>query len=134
MKANIPDRNALSIRVSPEQHDQIQRAAAAQNKTISDYCRELLAPWAASDLDEKPAPGPEFKVRIESPVVQAAKARGMTQTDYHRLAAEFLARVDLGYPAVDLTPPARTTIQPPPRESGMRLASGAGRYSTRGNH
>ncbi len=75
----------------------IQRAADKAGKTLSDYCRDVLIPWAYSDLGEKrPTLPPLERGRYGSMVEQAAKALGMTREQFERQAAEERAAQALG--------------------------------------
>lgn len=112
----------ISFRVSPEQQDQIERAAQKAGKSVSDYAREVLGPWAASDLGERPAL--QAVRRAPSPVAVAAAARGMTRDQYRQFAAEALAQADLRGARATVLPPA-----PPKRPSGMYSITDSGARS-----
>lgn len=87
----------------------VQRAAERAGKTLSDYCRDVLIPWAYSDLGEKRPNLPTLeRGRYSSMVEQAAKARGMTRDQFEREAAEMLA--------------AETLKLAGPGDSGARVA------------
>ncbi len=75
----------------------IQRAAERAGKSLSDYCRDVLIPWAYSDLGEKrPNLPPLERGRYASMIDQAAKAAGMTREQFERRAAEEAAAKALG--------------------------------------
>jgi uncharacterized protein (DUF1778 family) len=133
------NKNNASVYFSEEQHDQVTRAAARAGKPISEYIRDLVAPWAASDLHEEPAPSPSARPQTtESAIAQAARLHGMKITDYRKLAAELQAREDLGLPRVITERPAapraaRTTIVPPARpRRPPRRAAASGQYRRAG--
>ncbi len=111
----------ISFRVSEDQQDQIARAAMAAGKSVSDYARDILVPWAASDLGERPSQLPPK--REPSPVARAAAARGMTRDQYRQFAAEALALADLRPQAASSE---RATMLPPARRAGAYSASGSG--------
>lgn len=109
----------ISFRVSEEQQDQIVRAAAAARQSVSDYCREILVPFAASDLKEPVAEAPAPK-RAPSPVSIAAAARGMTRDQYRQFAAEALAQADLR-PGSGMRPAVRPVKRPSTRPGSYSL-------------
>lgn len=75
--------------------DAIERAAKKAGKSISDYARDILAPFAYSDLGERMPNLPQImKGRYSSIVAQAAKASGeSTQAFMQRAAREVAARM-----------------------------------------
>ena len=117
----------VSFRVTAEQQDQIVRAAEASGKTLSDYCRDILSPWAASDLGERPASAPERVRRPQSPVTLAAQKRGMSRDEFRQLAAELLAQADL-QPSRRTMLPAPHIEEPVQRPSEIRQATRVGAY------
>jgi uncharacterized protein (DUF1778 family) len=101
---------------SEAQLDQVTRAANAAGKSVSQYIRDIVGEWAASDLKERPAAPPTARPPApESAVVRAARLRGMSVTDYRRYGAEMQAREELGLPKLDpyVRAPGRMTIVPP---------------------
>jgi uncharacterized protein (DUF1778 family) len=123
----------VTVRCYEVDSDAIQRAADRAGKTLSDYCRDVLIPWAYSDLGEKrPNLPPLERGRYSSLVDQAAKAAGMTREQLERRAAEQMAAEALGVagplqssgsglrPAVRLAPPPR----PVRKDSAQRRTIG----------
>lgn len=67
----------------------IERAAHKAKKSLSDYCRDVVIPWAYSDLGERrPHLPPLEQGRHASIVAKAAKAVGLTVEQFERRAAE----------------------------------------------
>lgn len=84
--------------------DLVDRAAAKHGKTLSDYCRDVVIPWAASDLGEKVTTMPVLaRGRHASMVNEAAKKRGLTREEFERLAVEQMAAKELGLPGPEDT-------------------------------
>jgi uncharacterized protein (DUF1778 family) len=88
--------------------DAIERAAAKAGKTISDYARDILAPFAYSDLGERMPNLPAIqRGRYSSMINQAAKASGVTKEEFMQRAAQEVAARMLAEsgerPAVHLT-------------------------------
>jgi uncharacterized protein (DUF1778 family) len=124
----------VTVRCYEVDSDAIQRAADRSGKTLSDYCRDVLIPWAYSDLGEKrPNLPPLERGRYSSMIDQAAKAAGMSREQFERRAAEQMAAAEaLGVagplqsagsglrPAVRLAPPAR----PARKDSAQRRTIG----------
>lgn len=72
--------------------DAIERAAAKGGKSISDYARDILAPFAYSDLGERMPPLPPIqRGRYSSMISQAAKATGQTREEFMQRAAQEVA-------------------------------------------
>lgn len=103
---SYPTKN-VTIRCYEIDADAIQRAADRAQKTLSDYCRDVLIPWAYSDLGERrPQLPPLERGRYASMLEQAAKAAGVDAQTFAREAIEAAAAERLGL-AAPHTPPRR---------------------------
>lgn len=105
-----------SVYFSEAQLDQVTRAAIRANKTISEYIRDIMGPWAASDLKEKPAAPPTARPPApRTAIAQAAELHGMKIAEYKAYGAEMQARRELGLPELEPLPvaPRRSTMLPP---------------------
>lgn len=120
----------VSVRVTVAQAEQIERAAAACNppKTISEYARDVLCPWAASDLGERPAPGIQATRRPRSAISEAAKLHGMTHSQYRQWVAEKAAASELAALKRQAQPHRGRTAMVPPAMPGTAQS---GTYRTR---
>ena len=109
----------VTVRFSAEQNDQIERAAAAARKTVSDYLRDIVGPWVASDLGEpEPVKVEPPKVRPLSLITQAARLEGVSREAFRQHAAEMVAEQIVqrlkSEPPPAMTPPAPTRKSTPP--------------------
>lgn len=96
----------------------VERAAERAGKSLSDYCRDIMIPWAASDLGETLPPMPRLeRGRHASMIAKAAKAVGLTPEQFERRAAEQAAAAALGM------------LGPDEAESGERRAQRPGLYT-----
>lgn len=122
----------LTTRVYELHADLVRRAAAKAEKTVSDYVRDIVVQWAASDLGERLPPLPDLKRgRYRELVEGAAKRAGMTVTAFERHAAETLAAQAMGVPSPDdARAPGRPPTIPPP--SGERPRVDLGGYAVTG--
>ncbi len=69
--------------------DIIGRAAEKVGKSLSDYCRDIVIPWAASDLGERLPHLPKLEQgRHQNLIAKAAKLVGLTPEQFERKAAE----------------------------------------------
>ena len=92
--------------------DVVVRAAAKAGKTLSDYCRDIVLPWAASDLGERLPPMPPLeRNRYQTMLHEAAKRAGLTPEQFERRASEHAAALALGIPTPE---ESRTPSSPPP--------------------
>jgi uncharacterized protein (DUF1778 family) len=114
---SYPTKN-VTVRCYEVDADAIQRAADRAGKTLSDYCRDVLIPWAYSDLGEKrPMLPPLERGRYTSMLEQAAKAQGVDAATFAREAVELVAAQTLGLAAPKATPPP---AMPARRDSSVR--------------
>jgi len=97
----------------------VDRAAEKAGKTVSEYCRDLVIPHAASDLGVPVPKLPDMKRgRDNELVTRAAKLTGLTPEEFMRQASARMAAAALGYEsevAAELAhehEPKPTTLQP----------------------
>jgi uncharacterized protein (DUF1778 family) len=96
---SYPTKN-VTVRCYEIDADAIQRAADRASKTLSDYCRDILIPWAYSDLGERrPQLPPLERGRYSSMLEKAAKAAGVDAATFARDAVETAAAQALGLAA-----------------------------------
>ncbi len=114
----------ISLRLYAVHRDLIDRAAALEpDRTLSDYCRDILVTQAALDLNEEIPQVPEIRRgRGGSLVSQAAAKLGISREDFEAQAALAYAAQTLGADAIENRHPSSA---PPKRPSGM--------YSMRGD-
>lgn len=114
----------------------IDRAAAKAGKSLSDYCRDIIIPWAYSDLGERRPPLPPLEAGRYANMIDAAAAQaGMTREAFERHAAEQVAAAALGVagpsesgerPATPMPPrPLRPERAPTRRLDGRYASAGA---------
>jgi len=115
----------ISLRLYAVHRDLIDRAAALDpDRTLSDYCRDVLVMQAALDLNEEIPAVPEIKRgRGGSLINQAAAKLGMSREEFESRAALAFAAQTLGADAIDNRP----ATTPPP--SGRKPS---GTYAVRG--
>lgn len=100
----------------------VDRAAARAGKSLSDYCRDLVIPWAASDVGERLPPMPKLeRGRYSTMLAKAAKAVGLTPEQFEKKAAEQAAAHALGLLGPD-------DVDEPKEGSGERPAERLGQY------
>lgn len=71
----------VTFRLYGAQIDQIQRAAALVEKSLSDYCRDILIVRAAADLGEEPMRLAPKRGRHNSPLERAAREQGISPAE-----------------------------------------------------
>ncbi len=116
----------------------IDRAAAQAGKSLSDYCRDIVIPWAYSDIGEHRPNLPSLEPgRYANMVEAAAKKAGMTRADFERHAAEAMAAAALGVAGPEesggsgerlrVVPPRpeRQSSRPPRQLDGRYASNGA---------
>ena len=114
----------------------IARAAAKANKSLSDYCRDILIPWAYSDIGERRVPLPPLEAGRYSNMVDTAAAKaGMSREAFERHAVEECAAAALGVagPSDSAPPPPLRVVPPAPvrRASGTVERQRDGRFAGR---
>jgi hypothetical protein len=76
----------------------VEQAAEKAGKTLSEYCRDVMIPYAAKDLGVPVPSLPDMKRgRFTEIVTEAAKITGLTPEEFMRQASERLAAAALGY-------------------------------------
>lgn len=75
-------------------HGVVLRAAEKAGKSLSDYCRDIVIPWAASDLGERLPPLPKLEQgRRVAMVAEAARLIRLTPEQFGAKAAAQAATV-----------------------------------------
>lgn len=96
-RQNVYSTKNVTVRCYEVDSNTIQRAADRAGKSLSDYVRDILIPWAYSDLCEaRPNMPPLERGRYTSMIDQAAKAAGLTRDQFEKQAAEQAAAQALG--------------------------------------
>lgn len=102
----------------------VERAAERAGKSLSDYCRDIIIPWAASDMGEKLPPMPKLeRGRHAAMVSKAAKLLGLTPEQFERKAAEQAAAAALNMLGPDDTGSGERRQQRPGLYAEEPLAS-----------
>lgn len=87
----------VTFRVHAVDRDAIKRAAKKAGTDLSGYCRDVIVPYAYSELGERrPNLPPVERGSGGNLIDQAAKAAGVTRAQYMRRIAEEQAARDLG--------------------------------------
>jgi uncharacterized protein (DUF1778 family) len=90
-------KKTIACRVFEQHHDIVHRAAAAANKSVDEYSREIIVAWAASDLKLNP---PDFSLYRHTDVVaEAAKLEGVTTREFASRAAREAAMARITRPS-----------------------------------
>jgi hypothetical protein len=102
-----------TFRSHPVERLAIIRAAKLAGKTVSEYCREVMVPYAYSDLGERrPALPPLERASGKNMIAKAAAAMGLTVRQYERREAEKSAARQLGLELPEHAPIVRPRTMP----------------------
>jgi len=92
----------FTVRCYEVDRDAIQRAADKAGKDISSYVRDVIVPFAYSDLNERrPALPPMQRGSAGRLAKSVAKSLGLTESELKRLATERFVAERLGMPVPD---------------------------------
>ncbi len=120
---SYPTKN-VTVRCYEVDAEAIQRAADRAGKSLSDYVRDIIIPWAYSDLGERrPNLPPLERGRYQSMLETAAKAAGVPAEAFARQAVEAAAAQALGLAAPSTPPPAMPAPVPGPGAYARRDSS-----------